>query len=206
MSREIARNGGPARYRAELAQLATSHRARRRPPATRPVSAHPDPVRKSAFISDFTAALRQTGLPRTAAGVMACLFTAETGSHTAAELARQLRVSPATISLAVGLLEDQGLVRRERDGQSRRHRYFLDEAAGIRSAVVSARANQQVAATAQRGAALFGTGTPTGARLALAGRFLEQLGDDIMRSAERYWSAVIGPEIEHGQGEHAPTE
>ncbi|MEU7641223.1 helix-turn-helix domain-containing protein [Streptomyces sp. NPDC039016] len=32
VSREVARNGGPARYRAELAQLATTHRARRRPP------------------------------------------------------------------------------------------------------------------------------------------------------------------------------
>ena len=33
ISREVARNAGPGRYRAELAQLATVRRARRRPPA-----------------------------------------------------------------------------------------------------------------------------------------------------------------------------
>lgn len=196
VSREVARNGGPGRYRADLAQLATSHRARRKPGslASAPVGENPgrDPDLKAAFIIDFSAALTQTGLPRTAAGVMACLLTSETGSHTAAELTRLLKVSAATISLAIGLLEEQGLVRRGRDGRSRRQRYFLDESAGIRSAVVSARANQRVAATAQRGAALLGLDTAAGNRLDLAGRFLEQLGNDLIRSAEEYWPDVAG--------------
>ncbi|MEU9497756.1 helix-turn-helix domain-containing protein [Streptomyces sp. NPDC048196] len=86
VSREVARNGGPARYRAELAQLATTHRARRRPqpPASaqrtieRP-GAGPDAT--AAFVTDLTAALVETSLPRTAARVMACLFASETGSQ-----------------------------------------------------------------------------------------------------------------------------
>jgi hypothetical protein len=193
VSREVARNGGPGRYRAELAQLATTHRSRR-PPATQALGKQtdPDPDATAAFVAELTAALIQTGLPRTAAGVMACLFTSESGSRTAAELAQRLRVSAATISHAVGLLHQHGLIRRDRDNQSRRHRYFLDENAGVRSAVVSVRANQRLAATALRGADIFGTDTAAGARLAAAGRFLERLGDDILRAAEKHSRATAG--------------
>lgn len=187
VSREVARNGGPGRYRAELAQLATTHRARRQP-TTRYVGGHvgPDPDATTAFLADLTAALVETGMPRTAAGVMACLFTSETGSHTAVELAHHLRVSAATISHAVGLLHEHGLVRRARDGRSRRHRYFLDEDAGIRSAVAGVRANQRLATTVLRGADVFGADTPVGTRLATAGTFLERLGNDILRAAEKH--------------------
>ena len=189
VSREVARNGGPGRYRADLAQLATVRRARRRPPAPAREAPGapdgPDPDARIALVTDLTVVLVDTGLPRTAAGVLACLFTAETGSATTAELTGQLRVSPATVSLAVRLLEQQGLIRRGRDGRSRRHRYFLDEDAGVRSAVVSVRANQRLAATVLRGADILG-GTAAGARLAAAGRFLEQLGDTVIRFAEQH--------------------
>jgi DNA-binding MarR family transcriptional regulator len=196
VSREVARNGGPGRYRAELAQLATVRRARRRPHASaseaRGVPAGPDAEARIALVTDLTAALIDTGMPRTAAGVLACLFTAENGSATTAELTGYLRVSPATISLAVGLLEQHGLTRRGRDGGSRRHRYFLDEDAGVRSAVVNVRANQRLAATVLRGADVLGSGTAAGARLAMAGRFLEQLGDTIIRFAEQHRASASG--------------
>ncbi|WP_158891628.1 MarR family transcriptional regulator [Amycolatopsis anabasis] len=196
VSREVARNGGPGRYRADLAQLATTHRARRRPhpPATQALGEQtgPDPAATAAFVAELTAVLIETGLPRTAAGVMACLFISETGSHTAAELAQHLRVSAATISHAVGLLHQHGLIRRDRDSRSRRHRYFLDENAGLRSAVVGVRANQRFATTALRGADIFGTDTAVGTRLATAGRFLEQLGNDILRAAEQHWRTTAG--------------
>jgi DNA-binding MarR family transcriptional regulator len=190
VSREVARNGGPGRYRAELAQLATVHRARRRPPAPARGGPEapdgPDPDARIALITDLTAALIGTGMPRTAARVLACLFTAETGSATTAELTGQLRVSPATVSLAVRLLEQHGLIRVGRDGRSRRHRYFLDEEADVRSAVVSVRANQRLAATVLRGAGLMGEDTAARARLVAAGRFLEQLGDTVIRFAQQH--------------------
>jgi DNA-binding MarR family transcriptional regulator len=196
VSREVARNGGPGRYRAELAQLAAVRRGRRRPQASASeagrVPAGPDSGARIALITDLTAALIDTGMPRTAAGVLACLFTAENGSATTAELTGHLRVSPATISLAVGLLEQHGLIRRSRDGGSRRHRYFLDEDAGVRSAVVNVRANQRLAATVLRGADILGSGTAAGARLAMAGRFLEQLGDTNIRFAEQHRSSASG--------------
>nr|WP_285572856.1 winged helix-turn-helix domain-containing protein [Actinoallomurus iriomotensis] len=144
-------------------------------------------------------------MPRTAAGVMACLFTSETGSRTAAELARHLQVSAATISHAVGLLHEHGLILRGRDSQSRRHRYFLDENAGVRSAVVGVRSNQRLAATALRGADIFGSDTAVGTRLATAGRFLEQLGDDILRAAEKHARATTGSGPEHTRTTHSTT-
>ncbi|MBL1093976.1 MULTISPECIES: helix-turn-helix domain-containing protein [Streptomyces] len=208
VSREVARNGGPARYRAELAQLATTHRARRRPqpPASaqrtiEPPGPSPDPYATAAFVTDLTTALVETGLPRTAARVMACLFASETGSRTVIEMVQHLHVSAATISQAVRLLERQNLIRRGRDDRSRRHRYFLDDNAGLRTVVASAAANQRLAATALRGAEVFGAQTAAGARLALAGRFLERLGDDLIRSAEKHWRDMVGDRVE----EHTPT-
>lgn len=200
VSREVARNGGPGRYRADLAELATAHRARRtpRPPAPGQRAGErggPGAGTAAGFTADLAAALIETGMPRTAAGVMACLLTAESGSSTAAELVQYLGVSAATVSHAVGLLHQLGLIRRGRDSRSRRHRYFLDESAGLRSAVIGVRTNQRLAATALRGAAVFGTGTAAGTRLAATGRFLEQLGDDILRAAAKHWyaTAVTGP-------------
>lgn len=194
VSREVNRNGGPARYRADLAQLATAHRARRTSlrPQTAQHPAGPNAGMVAAFVSEFTEALVDTGLPRTAAGVMARLYTAESGSSTAAELTQQLQVSAATISTAIALLEDQALIRRARDDHSRRQRYFIDEDAGFRTTVAGASANQRLADTARRGAAIFGDGTATGARLGMTGRFLDQLSHDIIRSAE-HWRDVIGP-------------
>ncbi|MEV6276330.1 helix-turn-helix domain-containing protein [Nocardia sp. NPDC051832] len=181
-----------------MAQLATTHRARRTPrSATLPLTeepAGPDPETTAAFSAEFTAALIDTGLPRTAAGVMTCLYVSETGSRTAAELARHLQVSAATISLAVGLLTDQGLISRRRDETGRRYRYFIDDDADYRSAMVAFHANQRLADSALRGAALFGADTAPGARLALAGRFLEQLGNELIRAAER-WRATTGLDV-----------
>ncbi|MFG2402562.1 helix-turn-helix domain-containing protein [Streptomyces lydicus] len=206
VSREVARNGGPARYRAELAQLATTHRARRRPQSSASTQGGiehlgPDPAATAAFITDLTAAFVETGLPRTAARVMGCLFASEAGSGTAIEMAQYLHVSAATISQAVRLLERQGLIRRGRDDRSRRHRYFLDDNAGLRTVVASAAANQRLAATALRGAEVFGVQTAAGTRLALAGRFLERLGDDLIRSAEKHWRDMVGDGVE----ERTPT-
>lgn len=206
VSREVARNGGPARYRAELAQLATTHRARRRPqppaPARQTIEhpGGPDSDATAALVTDLTAALIETGLPCTAARVMACLFASETGSCTALEMAQHLNVSAATISQAVHLLVGQGLIRRGRDETSRRYRYHLDETAGLRTVEAGVAANQQLAATALRGAEVFGTQSAAGARLALAGRFLERLGDDLIRSAQKHWRDMVGDAFR----EHAP--
>ncbi|MEU8898900.1 MarR family transcriptional regulator [Nocardia sp. NPDC048505] len=183
ISREIARNGGPGRYSAELAHLATRHRARRIP---RRIASAPTPEVSPALLAELTDALVGTGVPRTAAGVMACLLTSETASATAAELARRLHVSAPTVSQAVRLLEEQGMLVRGRDGDSRRQRYFLGDDAGFSTILASVRANQHLADTVRRGAGALGTGTAAGERLETAADLLEQIGADILRSAHRW--------------------
>ncbi|MFF2775960.1 MarR family transcriptional regulator [Streptomyces sp. NPDC058052] len=56
------------------------------------------------------------------ARVLAALFPTDSGSLTSAELVRRLRVSPASVSKAVGYLENQALITRERNLHSRAER------------------------------------------------------------------------------------
>ncbi|WP_460724067.1 MarR family transcriptional regulator [Nocardia heshunensis] len=144
-------------------------------------------------------------MPRTAAGVLAHLFTAESASATALELSSRLRVSPATISHAVHFLMGQGLVCRTRDAGSRRHRYTLDEEAGYRSALIGFTANRRLAATVRRGASLLGPDSLAATRLELSGRFLEALGDDVLRAAEQHWHTMVRAAIGPAARQSRPT-
>ncbi|GAA5153824.1 GbsR/MarR family transcriptional regulator [Amycolatopsis dongchuanensis] len=183
ISREVARNGGPGNYQAEGAHQATTRRAQRRPSASPPSGAHAGAVRD--FEDEFTEMMVATGLPPMAARVLACLYTADTGSFTAAELVRRLRVSPASVSKAVGYLEKRELVRRERDGQHRRERYVIDDDVWYRAWAASTRSIGLWADASQRGAEILGEDSPAGARLRRTSRFFRLLGEDMARAAER---------------------
>ncbi|HWO65908.1 MAG TPA: helix-turn-helix domain-containing protein [Umezawaea sp.] len=126
--------------------------------------------------------LVDTGLPRMAARVFAALVTTDAGVLTAAELVGGLRVSPASVSQAVGYLEGLDLVRRERD--QRRERYLIDEDLWLRTWLTSARTNTTLAETARRGVELFDDGTPTGARLDHMRQFFARLGEDMAGGPE----------------------
>jgi len=69
VSREVARNGGPGRYRADLAHLATTHRARRtlRPPQA---TGHTAPDAPAAYTA-ATATAGATGTSSTRTQVSA---------------------------------------------------------------------------------------------------------------------------------------
>ena len=175
VSREVTRNGGGAEYRADRAHRATGQRARRTPPAMGPAAGTPDAVR--GFVDEFAALMVHTGLPRMAARVFTALVTTDSGALTAAELVGGLRVSPASVSKAVGYLEGLDLVRRERD--QRRERYVIDEDLWLRTWLTSARTNAALADTAQRGTEVFPATTPTGARLDHMRRFFAQLSEDM---------------------------
>jgi MarR family len=107
---------------------------------------------------------------------------------TSAELVRRLQVSAASISKAITFLEEQQLVRRERDG--RRERYVVDDDVWYRASITSAYMNEVLAAAALDGAEVLGPGTPAGARLADTGRFLKCFTADLLSRAE-YWHAEI---------------
>jgi len=188
VTREVMRNGGPGAYRADLAHRATQQRAHRRRPATRgtrPSQADaPDDAALRVYEETFTTLLMQSGLPRMAAGVLTLLYVADSGSLTAAELVERLQVSPASVSKAVALLENLGLIRRERE-EGRRERYAADGDAWYQSMLAAARSNAQMAEVARQGVGVLGRESPAGARLENMARFLDFVGESISRAAEQ---------------------
>lgn len=185
ISREVARNGGARGYRADHAHHATTSRARRRGPAVvtppaRKVDAYGREVKVVRdYAEEFAETLISTGLSRMASRVLAFLYTADSGSLTAAELARELQVSPASISKAIGYLENLELVRREPDPERRHEHYLVTEELWVQAWKTSARANARWAETAARGVLLLDPSTPAGARLEKMSLFFEQLSDDM---------------------------
>lgn len=204
ISREVTRNGGPEWYRAGLAERAAGERARRRGPAANP----PQPGREQQTVIEFrermVAVMVKTGLTRMAASVLACLYTSEGGSLTAAELVQRLRVSPASVSHAVGVLAGQELIMRVREGAGRRERYVLDDDIWIRSWLASARANAKLVGFAREGVEIFGPGSATAARLENMAGFLARVSQDMIEAAERYrheFSAGGGRELSVHSGQ-----
>lgn len=181
VSREVARNGGTDGYRADRALRATERRARRRGPA--PLAARSldgvdrDELRR--FDEQFVAMLVDTGLPRMASRVLVRLFLTDSGSLTAADLVGQLRVSPASVSKAVGYLEALDVVRRERDPRRRRERYVVDDDVWLRAWTRDTRSTANWADTARRGAGIVGADTPAGVRLDRMGDFFATLSADM---------------------------
>ncbi|MEV0030013.1 helix-turn-helix domain-containing protein [Nocardia sp. NPDC050793] len=195
VTREVARNGGPGGYRADLAQRATRRRARRRIATAQDLSATTfgrDDETVREFAEQFAALMVDSGLPRMAARVLASLFTTDSGSATAAELARRLRVSPASISKAVAYLDGLEVIRRAREG--RRERYVVDDDVWLEAWSDSARTTNRWAEAAERGAEIFGATTPVGERLEHMGLFFARLGHDI-----------AGGPVDTAAGEHALT-
>src|SRR5262249_30985577 len=198
ITREVNRNRGPAGYQADQAQRSTRQRARRRNPAPAPVVVDPagpradgrDPVAVGQFEERFTEALAQMGMPRTTCRVITCLTTTDSGSMTSAELVRRLGVSPASISKAISFLEEQQLVRRQRDG--RRERYVVDGDVWYRASIASAHMNDVLAAAALDGAEVLGPDTPAGARLRDTGRFLKGFPPDLLSPAGDSRADVTG--------------
>lgn len=184
ISREVARNGGAHGYRADHAHYATTSRARRRKPTSRDGEPAADADgRDQAVVQDFAerfaAMMVDGGVPRMAARVLAQLYTADTRSLTAADLVRTLRVSPASISKAVGYLEQVGMIHREPDPRRRLQHYIIAEDVWVHAWKVSARTNLNWAETANEGAGLLGPDSPAGVRLTRMADFFHRLGEDM---------------------------
>ncbi|MEV0698691.1 helix-turn-helix domain-containing protein [Saccharopolyspora sp. NPDC050389] len=193
ISREVARNGGVRGYRANQAQQATAWRARRRKPGGHPEipaadTDGRDPRTVREFEERFAGMMIETGVPAMMARVLACLFTSDTGSITAAELVVRLQVSPASISKAIGWLEQRGLVGRERDG--RRERYLIDDHVWYQSWLASVQSMAMWADLTQQGADLLGSATPAGARMSATSQFFQHLGRDMVQAAE-HWRQTL---------------
>ncbi|MGP4022565.1 helix-turn-helix domain-containing protein [Actinomadura sp. 3N407] len=190
ITREVMRNGGPTAYRADLAHRASERRAHRRTQAApRGADSGPLPHGRDAeavreYAETFTTAMMESGLPKMMARVLGALYTTDSGSLTASELAQRLQVSPASISKAIAFLENLDLVRREA-AEGRRERYVVDDQLWYQSMIRSAQTNDQLVATARQGVAVLGSGTPAAARLENIARFLDFVGESITRAAEQ---------------------
>lgn len=185
ISREVSRNGGPGDYRPERAHQAAARRARRGAPARSPAA---EPRDRKVFEVEQGAVemVIGMGLPKMMARVLIALWLSEDGRLTAAELSHGLKVSPASISMAVRYLTRQSLIRRERDPRRRRDIYVLDDDTWYHSTVISARQTLTAAETAKAAGEALGLDTPVGRRLARGGAFLERISLDLLASAERW--------------------
>ncbi|MGY6019909.1 helix-turn-helix domain-containing protein [Streptomyces spinosirectus] len=190
ITREVMRNGGPTAYRADLAHRATERRAhRRKQAAPRNVQAPPQAYGRDAeavreYQETLTTVLMGSGAPKMMARVLACLYTTDAGSLTAADLVQRLQVSPASVSKAIAFLEEQGLVRRERD-ERRRERYVVDDDVWYQSMMASARGTAQLGETARQGVGVLGRGTPAATRLENIARFVDFVSESIARAADQ---------------------
>jgi len=182
VSREVGRNGGPGRYRIDQARAASWRRARRGRAPSPVLGAGVggrDPYAVRGFVERLSSLMAQSGLSHMASRVVVCLFVTDSGTLTAAELVRHLGVSPASVSKAVGYLEELELVRRERMAGGRRERYIVEDDVWIRAWMASARKQVTWADAAREGAEILGTDTPAGARMEDMARFFAQLGRDM---------------------------
>ncbi|MER7764358.1 helix-turn-helix domain-containing protein [Streptomyces sp. NPDC097619] len=190
VTREVMRNGGPTAYRADLAHRATERRAHRgkRVVARKAVAAPQVDGRDAEAVREyeelFTTVLMGSGVPKMMARVLSCLTITDAGSLTSAELVQRLQVSPASVSKAVAYLEEQGLVRRERD-ERRRERYIVDDDVWYQSMMASARSSAQVVLIARQGAGVMGRDTPAAVRLENIARFVDFVSESIVRAAEQ---------------------
>ncbi|MFI9842937.1 helix-turn-helix domain-containing protein [Nonomuraea sp. NPDC051941] len=190
--REVTRNGGPDDYGAERAHEATRHRARRNKQAQPPASPIPDgghgrdPQEVRDFTESFTALLVQQGLPQMMARVLACLYTTDSGTLTAADLVQRLRVSPASVSHAVAFLEQQGMLRRERVPGRRRERYVIDDEIWLRSMLAGLQMNEALAAASRRGAEVLGAATPAGVRFESSAELLHLVSEAFRQVMEQW--------------------
>ncbi|MEU3064684.1 helix-turn-helix domain-containing protein [Streptomyces subrutilus] len=187
ISREVTRNGGPGGYRSRSAHEATVRRARRGAAAhSRADDRSPGGVAQETIVD---LAVR-SGMPRMMARVHVDLLLSEDGRRTAAELVGRLKVSPASVSVAVNALVEHGYVRRERDPRRRRDVYVVDDQAWYRSVAISARQTRESARAAMAAAEVLGPDSPVGERLLRAGTFLERVVDDMKESADR-WRTLL---------------
>ncbi|MFI6395430.1 helix-turn-helix domain-containing protein [Nonomuraea sp. NPDC050547] len=186
ISREVARNGGPGGYRAQQAHQASVQRARRGTPA--PPRATGTPA--GALEQEIIEMVVRTGLPRMTARVQLDLALSENGRRTAAELTRRLRISPASVSVAVNSLVESGFIRRERDPRRRRDIYVLDDDAWYHAVVTSGRQTLETMRATMALAEAHGLDSTVGRRLARTGAFLEQVSKDTIESADR-WRGLL---------------
>nr|WP_042195065.1 helix-turn-helix domain-containing protein [Kibdelosporangium sp. MJ126-NF4]CEL21624.1 hypothetical protein [Kibdelosporangium sp. MJ126-NF4]CTQ92405.1 hypothetical protein [Kibdelosporangium sp. MJ126-NF4] len=187
VSREVARNIGRNGYRPAQAQRVTRQRARR-PKHTKPPGSPASPE-MPAVSDELVAVMTAKGMPPMAARVCVCLILSDDSSLTATDLVRDLRVSPASVSAAIGYLENQGMITRQREARGRRERYVIGDDVWYRTWMSSVQYHVAWADAARAAAARL-EGTSAGDRLAKMALFFDHIVDYTRDAGER-WLELI---------------
>ncbi|WP_345038423.1 GbsR/MarR family transcriptional regulator [Streptomyces sannanensis] len=129
----------------------------------------------SRFVERFAAQLTEAGMQRMASRVFAALLASDSGSMTSAELAEQLRISPAAVSGAINYLAQASMVSREREPGSRRDRYVLHNELWYETFTRRDQLLTRWEGTLRDGAETLGQDTAAGTRVAETAAFFEFL-------------------------------
>jgi DNA-binding transcriptional regulator GbsR (MarR family) len=138
------------------------------------------------FVEHMAMVLNEWGFPRMPARLLVALMTADEGALSAADLAEQLRVSPAAVSTSVRYLMQVGLVARVPSRGSRRDRYRLPEDPWYEATLMKGKALQQLSDVADDGVSAVGDDTPAGRRLAEMRDFFRFIHADMEDQVARW--------------------
>ncbi|WP_328943910.1 MarR family transcriptional regulator [Streptomyces sp. NBC_00250] len=142
----------------------------------------------SRFVERFAAELTEAGMQRMASRVFAALLASETASMTSAELAEQLRISPAAVSGAIRYLSQVSMVSRERDPGTRRERYVLHNELWYETFTRRDQVLTRWEKVLRDGSELLGPDSAAGARTAETAEFFAFLQREMLEIMDR-WSA-----------------
>ncbi|WP_418958267.1 GbsR/MarR family transcriptional regulator [Streptomyces tritici] len=138
------------------------------------------------FVERFAAEMTEAGMQRMASRVFAALLASESGSLTSAELAEQLRISPAAVSGAIRYLTQVGMVGRERDPGTRRDRYVLHHELWYETFTRRDQILTRWEKVLRDGAEILGPDTPAGARVAETAEFFEFIQHELQAMLTRW--------------------
>jgi DNA-binding MarR family transcriptional regulator len=141
----------------------------------------------SRFVERFAAEMTEAGMQRMASRVFAALLASETASMTSAELAEQLKISPAAVSGAIRYLNQVSMVSRERDPGTRRERYVLHNELWYETFTQRDQVLTRWEKVLRDGAEALGPDTAAGARTAETAEFFAFLQREMLGIMDR-WS------------------
>jgi DNA-binding transcriptional regulator GbsR (MarR family) len=145
-----------------------------------------DPAVVSRFVERFAQVFVEAGMPRIASRIFVALVATDSGRLTAAELAEQLRASPAAISGGVRYLIQVDLVSREREPGSRRDHYRVDNDVWYHTIAQRDQLLARWTASLREGAEVLGDDTPAGARFAESVEFFEFMQKELNLMLQRW--------------------
>lgn len=145
--------------------------------------------RVTAFVERLGSTFTQAGFPRLPARVFSALLADDDGRMTAAELAEQLRVSPASVSGAVKYLSEMHLLHREREPGTRKDVFVVRDEAWHDMMINANRIYEPFIRVIADGIPVVAEGSPrAGRRLEDSHDFLEFIAGEIGEIARR-WEA-----------------